>query len=130
MEDSELKWKRKVFRLRGLPSHIATCSAVARLLSSALEDIPESDIKVASLAKTVEWEKPHSKIATLQLKSLPAFFRSKLDDEEWDLSNCVGVDRLILDCHFLGLTPLNDVDRNVHVAEFVSIHPGPGELWC
>ena len=115
MDEAGRKWTAKVYRLRGLPARLTT-EQVARLLSTGL-DLPEHNIVVASLARTVGWEGSRTKIATVQFKLVPAFFRSRLDHEEWDLSTQDGLDGVILDCHFLGLTPLNDVKQSIHNTE-------------
>lgn len=123
MEAIEAKWKRKVFRLRGLPNYVSTCSEVANALSKGFR-ISTTDIDVKSLATTLQWENPPSKVATLQFNAVPSALRSHLDDEEWDLSPWCLTEFLTLDCHFLGLTPLNDVKGpEEHTVEYAQPLP-------
>lgn len=114
----QAKWKGRVFRLRGLPNRR---DVLGSRQPAELRIVLVSDIRVVSLATTVEREKPRSKVAMLQLSSLSSVFLSTLDDDEWGFLNHAGLECLtLLDCHFLDLTPLNDMERNLHIG---SIHP-------
>jgi hypothetical protein len=118
MEVTEAEWRRKVFRLRRVNSHVVALSEVAEMLSKGFGDISVDEIDVKSLATTLEWESSLSRVATLQFKTVPSLLRRHLNDEEWDLSACCSCEGLTLDCHFLGLTPLNDVkEPQIHIAE-------------
>ncbi|KAI9150643.1 hypothetical protein HJFPF1_10418 [Paramyrothecium foliicola] len=119
MAEIDSKWLRNVYRLRGVPFHVETLSHVAKLLSSVLKDVSQNDIDVKSLAITAEWEIPLTKIATLQLRSVPAILSLSEGVSEWCLSSPFPHNGLILDCHFLGFTPLNDVDSSKHTAWYV-----------
>ena len=125
MEEPQTAWKRKVFRLQHIPASIATCTEVSKLLVQILGDgISEHDIRVASLAAAVDWTASQYKVATLQFRTVPTFFKSRLSQTKWSLPMPSdpakiqpGLQRLILDSDFLGLTPLRDVDPNNHDAE-------------
>ncbi len=120
MEAIEEEWKRKVFRLRGLPSNVLTSAQAEHLVASTFGDLSAADIHIGSLATSLEWENPPSKTATLQFKVVPNLILPHLEGkEEWDLSGWSSHERLTLDCHFLGFTPLNDVDKStLHTVEY------------
>jgi len=110
---------KRVFRVRGLPNHVRTCAEAAVLVSRRLGLSAPADVHIASLATTLDyWETPLSKIATLQFKATPRSFGTPVRPGEWQVS--LGGDNpgcLIIDTHFLGLTPLNDVDEACHELE-------------
>ena len=120
MDTNEAAWRAKVFRLRGIPNAIATPTEVASLVASTFGDISAADVIVGSLATCLEWENPPSRIATLQFQVVSARLRSEGGSRvEWEISGSPPLDRLTLDCHFLGLTPLNDVPASIlHTVEY------------
>ncbi|GKZ21143.1 hypothetical protein AbraIFM66951_008668 [Aspergillus brasiliensis] len=107
---AELDLKKTVFRLRQLPETVETPADVAELLSKRLR-VTEGEITVRSLAQSLEhWENPRTKVATVMFKVCPSPVLERPDAKEWyidGMSHDLN-DRLILDTHFLGLTPLND----------------------
>lgn len=113
-------WTRIVFRLRQLPNKTGSPTEAASLLAGVL-GLPHHHVIVYSLATTLDqWEMLPSKIATLQLKSVPARLQNARDDEdEWRfvLPGEALNQALILDIHFRGFTPLNDVEPARHSVE-------------
>jgi hypothetical protein len=124
-QDSD-KWSKTVFRVRGLPSDVKTLEDVASLLSSRLGDIPSDRMKVYSLANTLDftnyWDAPSSKMATMMFQSLPSLVQSSPLKKEWSISakGSQSVDELILDIHFMGMTPLNEVESD-HLFEYTAL---------
>lgn len=116
-------WTRIVFRLRQLPNSICSPTEAASLLAGVL-GLPAHHVVVYSVATTLDkWEVLPSKVATLQLKSVPARLQNANDDEdEWRIVMAEQAPGhvLILDIHFKGLTPLNDVEPARHFVEYVS----------
>lgn len=107
-----MDWSKTVFRLRALPSTVETREDAARLLSTRLGDVPVRDISVYSLATTLKhWEKPPTKVATVMFDVPPSIVLGAPNKQEWDIP-AKGHDRttpdLILDTHFIGMTPLSD----------------------
>lgn len=112
-------WLKKVFRLRACPGD-ADESALKQLLSSALGDVSTSDIQVQSLAKGYGLNIT-SRTATLMFRKVPALLSSQPDKTTWripldeirplrDKQASSHSQALVLDIHFEGLTPLNDVE--------------------
>ncbi|KFA52172.1 hypothetical protein S40293_00599 [Stachybotrys chartarum IBT 40293] len=114
-----------VFRLRGVPNAIESLSGVSELVSRRLGDISSDDIQVFSLATSLHFrETPRSKVATIMFKIDPSILSASHDRNEWSISrgmetNC-NVD-LILDTHFIGMTPLNDVSPKDHAYDCIAI---------
>ncbi|KAI1846006.1 hypothetical protein JX266_007815 [Neoarthrinium moseri] len=112
-----------VFRLRGLPATIENASAVASLVSERLGDVTTESVRVFSIARTLaHWENPPSKVATLTFMTTPSLVRDGLGKNEWSIpgkTDCS--DELILDLHFMGMTPLNDVDSVPHAYDCIAI---------
>lgn len=103
---------RTVFRLRKLPNHVRDKDTAASLVATALS-FDVNNIAIFSLANTSDiWENPPSRVATLQLSSLPDRLLHAQGDNEWQIPLPGGNpdDFLFLDIHFKGLTALNDVD--------------------
>jgi len=103
------------FRLRGCPTSVRE-AALREKLSAAFAIAPD-DIRIHSLA-SAPWETPPTKTATLTFARLPSVIDIKAK-KEWRIEGH-GLQGLILDTHFLGLTPLNDVDAQKHEFEYVS----------
>ena len=100
----------KVYRLSNLPYHVDD-SVVAELLSRALGDVAFDGVRIFSLATSANpWEKPVTKVATVMLVSVPAIVEAQMNKSQWNLMVDKDVSyNLILDTHFLGMTPLNEV---------------------
>jgi hypothetical protein len=111
-----------VFRLSRIPNGATTNDAVAALVAKALH-LQTDRVKVYSLATTLNpWETPPSRVATLMLLNTPNLLaESKYGQNEWTLESDTGHDNLVLDTHFWGLTPLNDVAPDKHIADCIAI---------
>jgi len=110
---------KTVFRVRGLPNEVKSRTDAANLVSRMLCLSAPNDVIVFSLATTLDyWEKPPSRVATLRLRVPPSAFGTPVRPGEWKLDAANEV-RLTIDTHFLGLTPLNDVDESRHDLEYI-----------
>ena len=119
MGNNQLQWSKIVFRLRGLPNGIQTLDAAANFISGTLGDTPADSIRVYSLATTLSLhERPPSKVATVMFSTTPTIVTLGYDKNEWNIPP--GEGRLILDTHFNGMTPLNDVPPTDHLHECVT----------
>ncbi|KAK0724323.1 hypothetical protein B0H67DRAFT_102434 [Lasiosphaeris hirsuta] len=109
------------FRLRGCPAtvdEVALCDALAQ----AFGDIDPDDIHLQSLARAVDpWETPSTKTATLRFAKLPSVVQAQISRGEWKIEGSGLNNALILDSHFLGLTPLNDVGVHKHKYDCIAI---------
>ena len=107
------------FRLRRCPA-TAGEATLCDSLSKAFGDIKPRDIRVQSLATALDpWETPSTKTATLNFAKLPSVVETQIEKGEWWIE-CPGLDgRLILDTHFLGITPLNDIEAQTHNFEYI-----------
>ncbi|KAI0879929.1 uncharacterized protein GGS22DRAFT_176360 [Annulohypoxylon maeteangense] len=103
--------KPRVYRLRGCPIYLDR-SGTAELLSRELGDVAPSDIAIQSLATNLDpWARPPTKVGTLMFRKLPALIEEQTENNEWTLA-VVGLEKaLIIDTHFMGITPLNDVEQ-------------------
>ena len=119
MGNSQVQWSRIVFRLRGLPNGIQTLDAAANFISGTLGDTPADSIRVFSLATTLSLhERPPSKVATVMFSTAPTIVALGYAKNEWAIPP--GEGSLILDTHFHGMTPLNDVSPPDHLHEYVT----------
>ncbi|KAI1371116.1 hypothetical protein F4677DRAFT_450684 [Hypoxylon crocopeplum] len=113
--------KPKVYRLRGCPAHLDRLGAT-ELLSRALGDVSPVDIRIQSLATTLDPRtRPPTKVATLMFRRLPALIEARQGDDEWKIPVDALEKPLLLDTHFLGMTPLNDVEREKHEFDCIAI---------
>lgn len=107
----------KVFRLQNVPpdlDRLATTELLARTIDE--ENITTNDILIYSLADTVEpLKRWPTKVATLTFRKLPTQLREH--KESWRFSVAGLSKPLILDTHFNGFTPLNDVGDFQHSHE-------------
>ncbi|KAI9152195.1 Vegetative incompatibility protein [Paramyrothecium foliicola] len=111
-----------VYRLRGIPHEICTPEEVCNVLSECFKDFTADDFEVGSLATSFSyWDTSSSKVATLRFKKCPSALNKVFRDNSWDLSELGPYSSLVLDRHFLGLTPLNDVDAEKHLADCIAI---------
>ena len=115
-------WIRTVFRLSGIPNGATTRDNVAALVANAL-GVETDSVNVYSLATTLTpWEMPPSRVATLMLLQSPALLATLKDGQsQWTLRAGMGDNHLVLDTHFRGLTPLNDVAPGKHIADCIAI---------
>jgi hypothetical protein len=120
MEQSHYKWSKTVFRLRKLPNTVETLEDVVSLVEERLGSIAINNIRVFSLATTLNfWENPSSKVATVMFGTVPPLVRDSFFKSEWYIParSIYTDDDLILDTHFIGMTPLNDVKSMHHLYE-------------
>jgi len=101
------------YRLRGCPA-AAGEAALRDGLARALGDVTPNDIHIQSLATALDpWKRPPTKTATLRFARAPSVIDSQTKTE-WKMEGH-GLDgTLLLDTHFLGLTPLNEVKAQKH----------------
>lgn len=103
---------RLVFRLRGCPAE-HNREWLQRALSEAFGDILPQDIRLQSLAADAD-PLAGTKTATLMFLTVPGLLKDgQPGQKQWKISS------FLLDTHFQGITPLNDVDQNVHTSEQV-----------
>ncbi|KAL7627351.1 hypothetical protein AAE478_001543 [Parahypoxylon ruwenzoriense] len=122
MDAEYQSWRRRVFRARGIPNRITTRDQTASLLGEELGIQRVAGIHVYSLATTLDvWETPPSRVATVQFDEIPQCVKKHLDRTEWSIPCGASDDVLILDIHFLWLTPLNDVEASEHRADCIAI---------
>jgi hypothetical protein len=99
--------KPVVYRLRRLPAHA-----------------DRQDVQVHSLANAVDpWERYPTRTATLTFKKPPFAPGARPENgvPEWSIP-VLGLSLpLLLDSHFIGVTPLNDVPPSEHEYEYVLI---------
>ncbi|KAI0466703.1 hypothetical protein F4859DRAFT_496404 [Xylaria cf. heliscus] len=113
--------KQITFRLRRCPVD-ADAKICAELLSAAFADIEPEGVHIQSLATNLDpWERPRTKVATLTFRTTPSLLTEQHDRSEWVLPVDGLEEPLILDTHFLGLTPLNDVDHETHELDCIAI---------
>ncbi|KAJ8132836.1 hypothetical protein O1611_g785 [Lasiodiplodia mahajangana] len=113
-----------VFRVRGLPHTIKTIDDVANLVAKTLGDISAHDIRVFSLATNLGFgDNSPSRVATLMFDTGPSITRDSQSKNEWEIpigppepGHC-----LILDTHFKGMTPMNDVKHLSHKYDCIAI---------
>jgi hypothetical protein len=110
----------KVYRLRNLPRH-ADRQLAAELLAAHAVGVALDQIRIFSLAHVADpWTRPPTKTATLTIADFDADAHATWSSghDEWTLCKLPGLpEPLILDHHFHGLTPLNDVDVESHEYE-------------
>jgi hypothetical protein len=124
MATSPTATKKTVFRVRGLPNHVTTHAEVGSLVAELLGISPASNVIVSSLATSLDyWETPRSKVSTIQLKVDSPLIVNFSASQQWHVPiDETGSKSLILDTHFLGFTPLNDVSPSTHIIEYVASH--------
>ncbi|RYP61328.1 hypothetical protein DL771_010167 [Monosporascus sp. 5C6A] len=123
MEKNQAKWSKTVFRLRGLPNTTSTSKEVASLVSGMLGDTLVDNIRVCSLATTLSLlESPRSKVATVMFATAPALVRRGHNEDEWVIRGGLHFQiDLILDTHFMGMTPLSDVSPTEHLYDCIAL---------
>lgn len=118
--------QKTVFRLRGCPTDLDARS-LKDLLSNVFGDIGPDEINIQSLAQGHGLELMN-RTATLMFGKIPAYISTRQDQTSWrlDLNGAGSKFRdpsqsckaLILDIHFEGFTPLNDVEDDVEAVEY------------
>ncbi|KAI1444489.1 hypothetical protein F5Y02DRAFT_427635 [Annulohypoxylon stygium] len=115
--------KPRVYRLQGIPSDLRNADEVSWYLSEHCPDLAGYDIQICSLAKALVSVAPLPWVATVM------FHPQKPCD---DVANCSpGVDPieaiskakngLIIDEHFLGVTPFNDVGLDDYAYDCIAV---------
>ncbi|KAK3321504.1 hypothetical protein B0T19DRAFT_374928 [Cercophora scortea] len=120
------KWSKTVFRLRGLPNSLTALDDAAALICECLDLDSVDAVRVFSLATSLSfWEIPPTKVVTAMFETAPPIIRDNPGQEEWHvraggLGSGIIFD-LILDTHFMGMTPLNDVHPSTHSHDCIAI---------
>ncbi|KAI0155131.1 hypothetical protein GGR57DRAFT_464218 [Xylariaceae sp. FL1272] len=123
MQQDTNKWSKTVFRVRGLPLSITSFDEVAQLVYDGICP-PGPMPSVYSLSTSLNPRaNPTTKVATIMFKSIPPMIQSSPDAGEWhiQLRNGSLACDLILDVHFLGMTPLSDVTPLYHTYDCIAI---------
>lgn len=113
----------KVYRLRNLPVRADRQLAVELLVACTIGVSPYQ-VRIASLAHVIDpWTRPSTKTATLTIADFDPNAHSQLSSGpgQWTLHTPGLAEPLILDYHFHGLTPLNDVDPEFHEYDCIAI---------
>ncbi len=113
----------KVYRLRNLPARADRLLA-AELLAACTIDVAPHQIRISSLAHVMDpWTRPPTKTATLTIESFNPDTHAQFSSgpNEWTLRTPGLAEPLVLDHHFHGLTPLNDVDADAHEYDCIAI---------
>ena len=114
--------KMKVYRLRNIPSH-ADRYLAAELIAGCVRGLSPHQIRISSLALAIDpWARTPTKTATLTLEFCNSDIELKPGQEEWAFSLPGLPKPLLLDQHFRGLTPLNDVNPETHKYEYFLSH--------
>ena len=117
------RWDDRTYRIRQLPLHVSLESLPGFLIDIDRDLGPLSNITIWSLADELGLsDDATSKIATVTFQYTPQLLND--DSHEWKieirnlnprLKERHGLNRNILfDTHFLGCTPLNNVDKDLH----------------
>ncbi|OTB15867.1 hypothetical protein K445DRAFT_11496 [Daldinia sp. EC12] len=113
--------KGKVYRLRNLPKHVDRQSA-AELLSKHIDEALPQDIRISSLVSVIDSRvRVPTKTATLTFEKKDLITRFKSNNCEWTFKDPALESPLILDSHFSGLTPLNEVAPELHQYDCIAI---------
>lgn len=106
--------KARVFRLRNLPWSLSSQAAV-ELLCQSINGITVQDVRISSLATEVgAGSSSKTKVATITFqREIPALV-SSLKAGQCTIAVRGPEKPLILDHHFQGVTPLNDVPDAEH----------------
>ena len=119
MEASGPAPQLKVYRVRNLPGNVDRLAA-ASLIAQSMDGIQTDDVVLSSLALTIDpWTPSSTKTATVSFKKTPSPIASRPGGPEWRLPGLGSQSPLIVDTHFRGFTPLNDVHSSTHEHEWV-----------
>lgn len=109
--------KARVLRLRYVPGHLDRLEVI-KLLSKSLKNVEEADITIFSLALDVNTlSQMPRKVATLTFQSLPATISSRLQAGDVRIEVPGLAMPLVLDSHFRGITPVNEIPERMHTHE-------------
>ncbi len=112
--------KVRVYRLRHLPGHVDRLSA-AELFAKCFDGLAPQNIHIPSLAHVIDpWTRPATKTATLTFRTTPVATGIATEDVEWKFPVPGLAKPLLLDHHFRGLTPLNEVSPVEHQYELAA----------
>ncbi|KIX98191.1 uncharacterized protein Z520_06271 [Fonsecaea multimorphosa CBS 102226] len=113
--------KTKTFRVRRVPAEI-TRQSLAQFLQGSVTDLGgEENIHVRSLAQSPDvWDSPRSQTATLEFSEIPKPLQ-EVNRTTWEFTTVGGDQSLIFDTHFLGFTPLNNVDDRHHAYDLIAV---------
>ncbi|EHK18734.1 uncharacterized protein TRIVIDRAFT_66772 [Trichoderma virens Gv29-8] len=112
----------RTYRVRQLPCFLIYPRQVASFLSSILPYLSVEDVKVFSLATSLNpLEIPATKVATVMFDHMPPAFDT--NDSQWTIpGQTAGLLRdILVDVHFQDFTPLNDVPPDEHVMDCIAI---------
>lgn len=104
----------KVYRLRYLPLYVDRLD-VAKMLVGCIPGLQLEEIQISSLALAVDSQS--SKTATVMFRTTPHVVGQDPRQSQWDLPVAGLPAPIVLDTHFNGLTPLNEVDESSHTTE-------------
>jgi hypothetical protein len=106
------------YRVRHIPIDVGF-SQLGQFLADLLdEDV--ANVRACSLAPSLQvWENPRSSVATITFIKTPALLDA--DQKEWRVPLPGTVRNLIIDTHFLGLTPLNNVSDEEYTSTCIAI---------
>ncbi|KAH6981722.1 hypothetical protein BKA56DRAFT_353183 [Ilyonectria sp. MPI-CAGE-AT-0026] len=112
--------RTKVYRLRSLPGHVDRQLA-AELLADCAGNLSSHQVHISSLAQAIDpWTRLPTKTATLTLGcSLGIDLNCSNGERAFPMPGLPNP--LILDHHFRGLTPLNEVDPRTHKYDCIVI---------
>ncbi|KAI1126995.1 hypothetical protein F5Y10DRAFT_278419 [Nemania abortiva] len=98
-----------VYRVRRLPEEVVSCIEAASFLGTALH-LPSSDVHICSLATVTPspWS-PATRTATAMFETVPQVIHDEPSSDEWVFRHFDTKKTMLLDSHFRGLTPLNDI---------------------
>ncbi|KAI1090383.1 hypothetical protein F5B19DRAFT_484569 [Rostrohypoxylon terebratum] len=115
--------KPKVYRLQGIPSDLRNADEVSRYLSEHCPDLAGYNIQICSLAKALVSVAPLNWVATVM------FHPQELCDDVANRSPRVDPieaiskvkSGLVIDEHFLGVTPFNDVGLDDYAYDCIAV---------
>ena len=117
-----MSFRAKVFRVRNLPAQLEGNAASAVFITDLIDGLTPEDIGVWSLASEkvfIPGERQPRKVATVTFKTDPRLKSDQPEPSEWQLQDPNLQEAVIVDTHFRGITPLNDVDSNDYEYELV-----------
>ncbi|VUC28080.1 unnamed protein product [Clonostachys rosea] len=112
------KWSSKVYRATYLPEHVDRLAA-AELLAGCIPGLEIGHIRVCSLATAVDSQS--KKTATVMFKTVPNALSEDLGQNKWEFRVFGLAIPVVLDIHFYGLTPLNDIHHTAHTNDCLVI---------
>lgn len=111
----------RTYRVRQLPCILTYRCQVASFLASIVADLDVDHVHVFSLAPSLNpLELPPTKVSTVMFSKTPAAFDSaNPHHHQWTIpGRSAGLQKdVIVDVHFEGFAPLNDVAQDEHTLE-------------